>query len=120
MKHKLLLSLIIIFQISGCEVYDEQLNDSIEVHSQGIENRVATLENEINILQQELKQLTLKNDQLEILIENEVTEKSKENLKLNNLEDAKENFESSFELIRKGEYISAEIAFSNVDIHAFS
>ena len=110
MKLRLLQFIIIISQISGCGVYETQLNDSIEVHNQGIENRVDTLENEIDILKKKLNQLTKKNNQLEMIIENEVTKKSKGNIKLNNLEDAKKNFESSFELLRKGDYISAEIA----------
>tara|TARA_A100001234_G_scaffold192885_1_gene180316 strand:- start:402 stop:1028 length:627 start_codon:yes stop_codon:yes gene_type:complete len=108
MKLKLFISILIIFQISGCAVYEEQSNESIQAHNQGIENRVASLEKEIDILKQELNQLTLKKNQLEIIIEKGLIEKSKE--KLNNSENAKENFESSFELVRMGDYISAEIA----------
>tara|TARA_B100000676_G_C17802289_1_gene692878 strand:- start:89 stop:715 length:627 start_codon:yes stop_codon:yes gene_type:complete len=108
MKLKLFISILIIFQISGCAVYEEQSNESIQAHNQGIENRVASLEREIDILKQELNQLTLKNNQLEMIIEKGLIEKSKE--KLNNSENAKENFESSFELVRMGDYISAEIA----------
>ena len=108
MKLKLFISILIIFQISGCAVYEEQSNESIQAHNQGIENRVASLEKEIDILKQELNQLTLKNNQLEMIIEKGLIEKSKE--KLNNSENAKENFESSFELVRMGDYISAEIA----------
>ncbi len=106
MKLKLFLYMIIISQFSGCGVYESQLNDSIAVHNHSIENRVASLENQIDILKQELNQLKLKNNQLDMIIENEVTKKSK----LSNLDNAKENFESSFDLIRKGDYISAEIA----------
>ena len=108
MKLKLFISILIIFQISGCAVFEEQSNESIQAHNQGIKNRVASLEKEIDILKQELNQLTLKNNQLEIIIEKGLIEKSKE--KLNNSENAKENFESSFELVRMGDYISAEIA----------
>tara|TARA_Y100001970_G_scaffold277325_1_gene381317 strand:+ start:3604 stop:4236 length:633 start_codon:yes stop_codon:yes gene_type:complete len=110
MKLKLFLSIIIISQFSGCGVYESQLNDSIAVHNHSIENRVASLENQIDILKQELNQLKLKNDQLDMIIQDEVTRKSKEKAKLSNLDNAKENFESSFDLIRKGDYISAEIA----------
>ena len=108
MKLKLFISILIIFQTSSCGVYEEQSKESIEAHNQGIEDRIASLEKEIDILKQELNQLTLTNNQLEIIIEKGLTEKSKE--KLNNSENAKENFESSFELIRMGDYISAEIA----------
>ena len=37
-------------------------------------------------------------------------DKSEQKLKSNNSENAKESFESSFELLRKGDYVSAEIA----------
>ena len=110
MKPKLFLSILIIGQFSGCGVYEAQLNDSIEVHNQGIENRVTTLENQIIALKQEVNQLTINNNQLEMMIVSEANEKSGNKVKLNNSENAKENFESSFELIRKGEYISAEFA----------
>ena len=86
MKLKLFISILIIFQISGCAVYEEQSNESIQAHNQGIENRVASLEREIDILKQELNQLTLKNNQLEMIIEKGLIEKSKE--KLNNSENA--------------------------------
>ena len=103
MKHKSFLSIIIICQFSGCGVYEAQVNDSIEVQNQGIENRVTSLENKIDALKQEL-------NQLEMMIQSQARDKSEQKLKLNNSENAKESFESSFELLRKGDYVSAEIA----------
>ena len=103
MKLKTLLSIIIICQFSGCGVYEAQVNDSIEVHNQGIENRVTSLENKIDALKQEL-------NQLEMMIQSQARDKSEQKLKSNNSENAKESFESSFELLRKGDYVSAEIA----------
>ena len=103
MKLKSFLSIITICQFSGCGVYEAQVNDSIEVHNQGIENRVTSLENKIDALKQEL-------NQLEMMIQSQARDKSEQKLKSNNLENAKESFESSFELLRKGDYVSAEIA----------
>ena len=103
MKLKSFLSIITICQFSGCGVYEAQVNDSIEVHNQGIENRVTSLENKIDALKQEL-------NQLEMMIQSQARDKSEQKLKLNNSENAKESFESSFELLRKGDYVSAEIA----------
>ena len=103
MKHKSFLSIIIICQFSGCGVYEAQVNDSIEVHNQGIENRVTSLENKIDALKQEL-------NQLEMMIQSQARDKSEQKLKSNNSGNAKESFESSFELLRKGDYVSAEIA----------
>ena len=103
MKLKSLLSIITICQFSGCGVYEAQVNDSIEVHNQGIENRVTSLENKIDALKQEL-------NQLEMMIQSQARDKSEQKLKSNNSENAKESFESSFELLRKGDYVSAEIA----------
>ena len=104
MKLKSFLSIITICQFSGCGVYEAQVNDSIEVHNQGIENRVTSLENKIDALKQELK------NQLEMMIQSQARDKSEQKLKSNNSENAKESFESSFELLRKGDYVSAEIA----------
>ena len=103
MKLKSFLSIIIICQLSGCDVYEAQVNDSIEVQNQGIENRVTSLENKIDALKQEL-------NQLEMMIQSQARDKSEQKLKSNNSENAKESFESSFELLRKGDYVSAEIA----------
>ena len=103
MKLKSFLSIITICQFSGCGVYEAQVNDSIEVHNQGIENRVTSLENKIYALKQELTQL-------EMMIQSLARDKSEQKLKSNNSENAKESFESSFELLRKGDYVSAEIA----------
>ena len=103
MKLKSFLSIIAICQFSGCGVYEAQVNDSIEVHNQGIENRVTSLENKIDALKQEL-------NQLEMMIQSQARDKSEQKLKSNNSENAKESFESSFELLRKGDYVSAEIA----------
>ena len=50
MKLKSFLSIIAICQFSGCGVYEAQVNDSIEVQNQGIENRVTSLENKIDAL----------------------------------------------------------------------
>ena len=110
MKLKSFLSIITICQFSGCGVYEAQVNDSIEVHNQGIENRVTSLENKIDALKQELNQLDIKNNQLEMMIQSQARDKSEQKLKSNNSENAKESFESSFELLRKGDYVSAEIA----------
>ena len=103
MKLKSFLSIITICQFSGCGVYEAQVNDSIEVHNQGIENRVTSLENKIDALKQEL-------NQLEMMIQSQARDKSEQKLKSNNSGNAKESFESSFELLRKGDYVSAEIA----------
>ena len=103
MKLKSFLSIITICQFSGCGVYEAQVNDSIEVHNQGIENRVTSLENKIDALKQEL-------NQIEMMIQSQARDKSEQKLKSNNSENAKESFESSFELLRKGDYVSAEIA----------
>lgn len=103
MKLKSFLSIIAICQFSGCGVYEAQVNDSIEVQNQGIENRVTSLENKIDALKQEL-------NQLEMMIQSQARDKSEQKLKSNNSENAKESFESSFELLRKGDYVSAEIA----------
>ena len=103
MKLKSFLSIITICQFSGCGVYEAQVNDSIEVHNQGIENRVTSLENKIDALKQEL-------NQLEMMIQSQARDKSEQKLKSNNSENAKESFESSFDLLRKGDYVSAEIA----------
>ena len=103
MKLKSFLSIIAICQFSGCGVYETQVNDSIEVQNQGIENRVTSLENKIDALKQEL-------NQLEMMIQSQARDKSEQKLKSNNSENAKESFESSFELLRKGDYVSAEIA----------
>ena len=103
MKLKSFLSIITICQFSGCGVYEAQVNESIEVHNQGIEDRVTSLENKINALKQEL-------NQLEMMIQGQARDKLEQKLKSNNLENAKESFESSFELLRKGDYVSAEIA----------
>ena len=103
MKLKSFLSIITICQFSGCGVYEAQVNDSIEVHNQGIVNRVTSLENKIDALKQEL-------NQLEMMIQSQARDKSEQKLKSNNSENAKESFESSFELLRKGDYVSAEIA----------
>ena len=65
MKLKSFLSIITICQFSGCGVYEAQVNDSIEVHNQGIENRVTSLENKIDALKQEINQIDIKNNQLE-------------------------------------------------------
>ena len=103
MKLKSFLSIIAICQFSGCGVYEAQVNDSIEVQNQGIENRVTSLENKIDALKQEL-------NQLEMMIQSQARDKLEQKLKSNNSENAKESFESSFELLRKGDYVSAEIA----------
>ena len=103
MKLKSFLSIITICQFSGCGVYETQVNDSIEVQNQGIENRVTSLENKIDALKQEL-------NQLEMMIQSQARDKSEQKLKSNNSGNAKESFESSFELLRKGDYESAEIA----------
>ena len=103
MKLKSFLFIIAICQFSGCGVYEAQVNDSIEVHNQGIENRVTSLENKIDALKQEL-------NQLEMMIQSQARDKSEQKLKSNNSGNAKESFESSFELLRKGDYVSAEIA----------
>ena len=103
MKLKSFLSIIAICQFSGCGVYEAQVNDSIEVQNQGIENRVTSLENKIDALKQEL-------NQLEMMIQSQARDKSEQKLKSNNSGNAKESFESSFELLRKGDYVSAEIA----------
>jgi len=103
MKLKSFLSIITICQFSGCGVYQAQVNDSIELHNQGIEDRVTSLENRIDALKQEL-------NQIEMMIQGKARDKSEQELKSNNSENAKESFESSFELLRKGDYVSAEIA----------
>jgi len=107
MKLKRLPSIIIFTQVLGCGVYEAQQKDSIEAHNQGIENRVNALEEEVNQLREELSQMTIKNIENESPITNEESETK---MKLSYSENAKEDFESSFELLRKGDYVSAEVA----------
>ena len=107
MKFKRFPAIMIFTQVLGCGAYEAQLNDSIEVHNQGIENRVNSLEEEVNQLREELSQMNLKNIELESLI---IKEESETKVKLSHSENAKEDFESSFELLRKGDYVSAEVA----------
>ena len=107
MKYKLFLSTVFLAQFSGCGVFESQLNDSIQVNNQGMESRITTLENEIDTLRQELNQISSINTELESVI---LKEKSDLKVKYENSENAKKDFESSFELLRKGDYISAEIA----------
>ena len=45
-----------------------------------------------------------------MMIQSQARDKSEQKLKSNNSENAKESFELSFELLRKGDYVSAEIA----------
>lgn len=107
MKLKRFLSIIVFTQVLGCGAYEAQLNDSIEVHNQGIESRVNALEEEVNELRKELSQMTIKSIEIESLVTKEEPEiKVKPSHSIN----AKEDFESSFELLRKGDYVSAEVA----------
>ena len=107
MKFKRLPSIIIFTQVLGCGVYEVQQKDSIQVHNQGIESRVNALEKEVNQLREELTQMTTKKIENESLI---TKEESETKVKLSHTENAKEDFESSFELLRKGDYVSAEVA----------
>tara|TARA_B100001996_G_C18616135_1_gene575819 strand:+ start:619 stop:1242 length:624 start_codon:yes stop_codon:yes gene_type:complete len=107
MKFKLFIFMIYIAQFSGCSTYETQLNDSIQVNNEGIESRLSTLENEIDELKQELNQITTRNSQLN---SRTLKGESEPNINYDNSENAKKEFESSFELLRKGDYISAEIA----------
>ena len=77
------------------------------VNNQGIESRIETLENEIDKLKKELDQVTsIKHD----LNPSIPKEKSELRVQYDNSENEKKEFESSFELLRKGDYVSAEIA----------
>ena len=107
MKLKRFLSIIVFSQVLGCGAYEAQLNDSIEVHNQGIESRVNTLEEEVNQLREELSQMTIKSIEIESLVTKEEPEIK---VKPSHSNNAKEDFESSFELLRKGVYVSAEVA----------
>ena len=107
MKFKLFISIIFIAQFSGCATYETQLNDSIQVNNQGIEGRLRTLQNEIDELRKEVNQINSRNSQLNSGV---LKEESELNVNYDNSENAKKEFESSFELLRKGNYISAEIA----------
>jgi len=107
MTLKRLPSIIIFTQVLGCGAYEAQQKDSIEVHNQGIESRVNALEEEVNQLREELSQMTIERIENESLIANKESEKK---VKLSYSENAKEDFESSFELLRKGDYVSAELA----------
>ena len=107
MKLKRFLSIIVFTQVLGCGAYEAQLNDSIEVHNQGIESRVNTLEEEVNQLREELSQMTIKSIEIESLVTKEEPEIK---VKPSHSNNAKEDFESSFELLRKGDYVSAEVA----------
>ena len=107
MKLKRFPFIIILAHLLGCGAYESQLNDSIEVHNQGIESRVNALEEEVNQLKEELSQMSIKNIENESLI---TKEESEIKVKLSHSENAKEDFESSFELLRKGDYVSAEVA----------
>ena len=107
MKLKRFLSIIVFTQVLGCGAYEAQLNDSIEVHNQGIESRVNALEEEVNQLREELSQMTIKSIEIESLVTKEEPEIK---VKPSHSSNAKEDFESSFELLRKGDYVSAEVA----------
>ena len=107
MKLKRFPFVIILAHLSGCGTYESQLNDSIEVHNQGIESRVNALEEEVNQLKEELSQMSIKSIENESLITKEESEKK---VKSSHSQNAKEDFESSFELLRKGDYVSAEVA----------
>ena len=99
--------MVFMIQLSACGVFESQLNDSIQVNNQGIESRIETLENEIDKLKKELDQVTsIKHD----LNPSIPKEKSELRVQYDNLENEKKEFESSFELLRKGDYVSAEIA----------
>ena len=99
--------MVFMIQFSACGVFETQLNDSIQVNNQGIESRIQTLENEIDKLKKELDQVTsIKHD----LNPSIPKEKSELRVQYDNLENEKKEFESSFELLRKGDYVSAEIA----------
>jgi Uncharacterized protein conserved in bacteria len=107
MKLKLFISMVFMIQFSACGVFETQLNDSIQVNNQGIESRIQTLENEIDKLKKELDQVTsIKHD----LNPSIPKEKSELRAQYDNSENEKKEFESSFELLRKGDYVSAEIA----------
>ena len=107
MKLKLFISMAFMIQFSACGVFETQLNDSIQVNNQGIESRIETLENEIDKLKKELDQVTsIKHD----LNPSIPKEKSEFRVQYDNSENEKKEFESSFELLRKGDYVSAEIA----------
>ena len=107
MKLKLFISMVFMIQFSACSVLETQLNDSIQVNNQGIESRIETLENEIDKLKKELDQVTSIKHDLNPIIPKE---KSELRVQYDNLENEKKEFESSFELLRKGDYVSAEIA----------
>ena len=107
MKFKLFIIIVFITHFSGCAVFESQLNDSIKVNNQGIESRIETLENEIDQLRQELNKINSVNPGL---ISSALKEKGELNVKYDNSENAKKDFQSSFEILRKGDYISAEIA----------
>ena len=107
MKFKLFISIVFMIQFSACGVFETQLNDSIQVNNQGIESRIETLENEIDKLKKELDQVTsIKHD----LNPSIPKEKSELRVLYDNSENEKKEFESSFELLRKGDYVSAENA----------
>ena len=107
MKLKLFISTVFMIQFSACGVFETQLNDSIQVNNQGIESRIETLENEIDKLKKELDQVTSIKHDLNTSIPKE---KSELRVQYDNSENEKKEFESSFELLRKGDYVSAEIA----------
>ena len=65
-------------------MYETQVNDSIKLDNQGIENRVTSLENKIDALKQELE----KNNELEMMIQSQARE-PEQKLKSNNSENAK-------------------------------
>ena len=107
MKLKLFISMVFMIQFSACGVFEMQLNDSIQVNNQGIESRIQNLENEIDKLKKELDQVTSIKHDLNTSIPKE---KSELRVQYDNSENEKKEFESSFELLRKGDYVSAEIA----------
>ena len=74
MKLKCFPLFIILAHLLGCGAYESQLNDSIEVHNQGIESRVNALEEEVNQLREELSQVSVKSIENESLITKEESE----------------------------------------------
>ena len=89
MKLKRFPFIIIFSHLLGCGAYEAQLNDSIEVHNQGIESRVNALEEEVNHLRKELSQMSIKSIENESLI---TKEESEIKVKLSHSQNAKEDF----------------------------
>ena len=107
MTKKRFIFLLIALQISSCGVFETQMNDSIQVYNQGVGDRISSIEEEIRKLNKTLTELQLSSIELEDQINKQESFEPIKSIQ-HNKEDEKKRFESSFEMIRIGDYSNAE------------